>query len=124
MAAGRSGNFDQAGTDHARDFTRWKQKPLSHDIASGSIRKRRDFPAFPAREYFHARETRKQINRSAVQTHHARNIQCKFHFVERFPQIGSLNRAQDSAAFITEDVSLIAVNDSIQAPAALGIAKV
>ena len=56
--------------------------------------------------------------------HFAGNLEGDFQFCQRLPNIRDGNGAEHGTAFIADNISLIPANNTIQAAAAVRIAKV
>jgi hypothetical protein len=59
-----------------------------------------------------------------MRAHFAGNIEGDFQFCQRLPNIRDRNSAEHGTAFIAHNIRLIHANNTIQAAAAVRIAKV
>ena len=72
----------------------------------------------------HSRKAREQIYRTAMRAHFAGNIESDFQLCQRLPNIRRRNGAEHGTAFIADNISVIPVNNAVQAAAAVWIAKI
>ena len=98
--------------------------PRLHDRLDKLLRTQNGPSALPTSEREHSGKAREQIYRPTMRAHFAGNLEGDFQLCQRLPNIRRGNGAEHRTAFIADNISLIPANNTIQAAAAVRIAKV